>query len=253
MKNPGKIFWLIPLAILLLAVTIFLLPVFNLKEIEVQTEISGEAESIALSSGLVQGSNIFITLLKEGNIFSMRFTGAEKRISDKYEFLENVRVTAVLPSKAVITHKTREAVFEIAYGDKYLITDIKGCVLGSRDEHVLGFIRITGLEIEEFSLGCIVCDNESGFDGLADIYNEMKAYDMRFLTAFREYIEWIDVSSPDMIAMLYDGRILVKMDSSGDLSHQTASMCTILSTEIGGNETGTLDFTVGEYGVFSPD
>ncbi|HRX41611.1 MAG TPA: hypothetical protein P5315_02460 [Clostridia bacterium] len=253
MKKSGKILWLIPLAAILLAATIFMLPVFNLKTIEVETELADSAGEIAFSTELKQGSNMFLTLLNEGNIFTMRFTGAEKRLYEKYEFLENVAVRAVLPSTVFIKFETREPVFEIAYGDRYLVTDIKGCVLGSRDNHVLGFPRITGMEIEQFSLGCIVCGNDPGFEKLADIYNEMKSYDTRFLTAFREYIEWIDVSSRDVIALYFDGRVLVKFDATADVAGQTAAMCRILAEHIKSNEKGTLDFSSGENPVFSPD
>jgi|GEM_PF-2125494 len=252
MKNPGRIYWLIPVAVLFLAATVLLLPVFNLKTIEIKTDLGDYAEEIAFATGLKQDSNIFLALLKDGNIFSMRFTGAEKRLSEQYEFLQNIEISANIPSKAVIEFDTREAVFEVAYGDRYLVTDIKGCVLGSRNEHVLGFTRITGIEIEQFSLGCIVCGNDYGFEKIADIYTEMKSYDERFLTAFREYIEWIDVSTPGTVALYFDGRIVVKMDTGVDTAGQTAAMCEILSEHITGNESGTLDFTSGENPVFSP-
>lgn len=252
MKNPSRFLWLIPIAVILLAATVFLLPVFNLKTIEVETELGEIAGEIAVSTELKEGSNLFLTLLKEGNIFTMRFTGAESKLYDKYEFLEDVVVKASLPYKAIVEFNTREAVFEIAYGDRYLVTDIKGWVLGSRDSHVLGFPRITGLEIEQFSLGCIVCDSDPGFDKLSEIYNEMKNYDTMFLTAFREYIEWIDVSSPDIIALYFDGRILVKFDAEKDVAGQTATMCKILAEHMGSDENGTLDFTAGESPVFSP-
>jgi hypothetical protein len=253
MKNPGRILWLIPVAVLFLAVTVFMLPIFNLKTIEVETELGEIAEEIALSTQLKEGSNLFITLLKEGNIFTMRFTGAEKRLNDKYEFLENVIVKAELPSKVFVDFETREPVFEIAYGDRYLVTDINGCVLGSRDSHVIGFPRITGLEIKQFSLGCVVCENASVFEQLSDIYLEMESYDKRFLTAFREYIEWIDISSLDTIALFFDGRILVKFNKEEDVAGQTAAMCEILAEYIGSNEKGTLDFNAGENPVFSPE
>lgn len=251
MKNPGRIFLLIPIAMLFLIAAIFLLPIFNIKVISVETQIPEIAEEIAITTELKQGSNMFLTLLKEGNIFSMRFTGAEKKLNDNYEFLEDVKVNAVLPSSVMIEFNTRDAVFEVAYGDRYLVTDINGCVLGSRVSHVRGFPRITGMEIEEFSLGCIVC-GQNGFDNLSDIYIEMKSYDQNYLTAFREYIGWIDVSSPNTIALYFDNRILVKFDSSQDIAGQTATMCEILAEHIGSSEKGTLDFTSADNPVFSP-
>ena len=52
---------------------------------------------------------------------------------------------------------------------------------------------------------------------------------------------------------MYDSRILVKMDSTGDIGYQTAAMCVSLSQYIGYTEKGTLDFTSGDNPVFSPE
>lgn len=251
MKSSKRFFWLIPVIVLLLAITVPLLPVYNIKVIEVRSDFEDLAREIVEVSGTKIGSNIFLELLSKGNIFTMRFTDAEAKLSEKYEFFGNISVKADLPSGIVVEYNTKEPVFEIVYGDRYLVTDINGCVLGSRDNHELGFTRITGLEIDKFALGCTIYENGADFQMASDIYTEMEWYDKSNLTAFREYIEWIDLSNPGAVALMYDGRVLVKLDAGRDISYQTASMCVILSGQIGRSEEGILDFTAGENPVFS--
>ncbi len=253
MKLQKKYFWLIPIIIILLAVTIPLLPVYNIKTINVETEFRELAEEIAAESSLKTGANMFWTLLSKGNIFAMRFTEAEQMLQKKYTQFGNIKVYADLPSSVNIEYTSKKPVFEIKYGDINLITDINGCVLSSRNSHELGFVRITGMEIAGFALGCIVGENIERFRYASEIYTELEWYDKTNLTAFREYVDWIDLSNPSGIALMYDGRILAKLDSGGDVSYQTAAMCVILSQQIGYAERGTLDFTSGENPVFSPE
>lgn len=251
MKPPRRFFWLIPIVIVLLAATIPLLPVYNIKTINVETRFMELAEEITAETGLKMGSNIFLTLLTKGNIFVMRFTEAEQFLQKKYSQFGNIKVYAELPSSVVIKYTSKEPVFEIEYGNISLITDVNGCVLDTRDTHELGFLRITGVEISGFTLGCIVGENVDRFLYASKIYEVIASYDKSNLTAFREYIDWIDLSNPSGIALMYDGRILIKLDADKDIERQTATMCTILSQHIGYAETGTLDLTSGENPVFS--
>ncbi|MFO7610950.1 MAG: hypothetical protein R6W99_00480 [Clostridia bacterium] len=253
MKSPKRLFWLIPFIILFIVLAIPLLPVYNIKEIEVRSEFSEMAVEIAKASGLKTGSNIFISLLTKGNIFTMRLTEAEQNITEKFMHFSNISVSAELPARVLIEYSTKEQAFEIEYGGIYLVTDINGCVLETRASHELGFVRITGMDIDGFAMGCVVGNSDGKFEDLAEIYESMKWYDEINLTAFREYIEWIDISNNAYIAMMYDGRILVKLDYDEDIWYQTAYMCKILSQQIGSSEEGVLDFTAGENPVFSPD
>ena len=194
---------------------------------------------------------MFLALLAKGNIFVMRFTEAEQLLQKKYTQFGNIKVTAEMPSSVLIKYTSKEPVFEVKYGDISLITDINGCVLGSRDTHELGFLRITGVEISGFALGCLVGQNTERFEYASKIYEVLESYDKANLTAFREYIDWIDLSNPSGIALMYDGRVLIKLDTDLEITGQAAAMCTILSQHIGYTETGTLDFTSGENPVFS--
>lgn len=230
-----------------------LLPVYNIKEIEVMSEFPETAAGIAEASGLKTGSNMFISLIKQGGLFTMRFTEAEQNIADEFINFSNISVRAKLPSSVLIQYSTKEPAFEIEYGGIYLVTDINGCVLGTRDSHELGFVRVTGMDIVGFTMGCVVGNSDERFRNISEIYNGMKWYDEIYLTAFREYIEWIDISNNAYIALMYDGRVLVKLDYDEDISSQTAYMCVILSQRIGSSEKGVLDFTAGENPVFSPE
>ncbi len=252
MKNNKKIFRLIPVILILLVLSYFLSPVYNIDEIKVESESNETAVGIIDKTGLERGENILIALLERGNIFAMRFTEAEIKLAEAFPGFKNISVTAALPSDVMIKYETREPVFEIEYGDIYLVTDINGCVLESRRRHEMGFVRLRGINATGFSIGCI--PGETGvFEKASAIYNEMTWYDKENLTAFREYIEWIDLSNAETIAMMYDDRILIKLDGGRDVSYQTAAACVILSQQIGSGEKGVLDFTTGENPVFTTD
>lgn len=251
MKKPNLIYIFVPIIIVLLLLTIPLLPVYNIKNVEIENEFKKQAEEILEKSGIRIGSNIFVTLLSKGNIFTMRFTEAEQKLTKAFIHFGNIKVKAELPSSVLIEYYTKEPVFEIEYGDIYLVTDINGCVLSSRDEHKLGFTRITGMDISGFVMGYKLGDDFERFEYASKIYSEMEVYDKNKLTAFREYIEWIDLSNNSNTALMYDGRILVKFDNAGDISYQTAEMCVILSQQIEFSKEGVLDFTLGDNPVFS--
>jgi hypothetical protein len=252
MKKSKKIYWLIPLILILLAATYILSPIYNIGEIEVEGENEAAAEKIVEASGLMKGENILIALLERGNIFTMRFTGAELKLAEAFPGFEKISVAAKLPSEVKIKYEIREPAFEIEYGDIYLVTDINGCMLQSRREHETGLMRLKGVDVTGFTVGCVPGESDI-FEKAAAIYNEMTWFDTENLTAFREYVEWVDFSMANTIALMYDGRVLVKMDMDGDVSYQTASMCVILSQKIGSGETGVLDFTAGDNPVFTTE
>lgn len=237
---------------ILLAAAFILSPIYNIGDIEVESESLDTAVEIVEASGLKKGENILIALLERGNIFTMRFTEAELKLAEAFPGFQKISVTAKLPSYVEIDYETREPAFEIEYGDVYLVTDLNGCMLESRRDHETGLMRLKGVDVTGFTVGCV--PGESGiFEKAAAIYREMTWFDTENLTAFREYVEWVDFSMANTIALMYDGRVLVKMDRDGDVSYQTASMCVILSQKIGSGETGVLDFTAGENPVFTTE
>ncbi len=253
MKSKHKIYWLIPLILIAFGMSVLLFPKYNIKTISVETNDSEIASEIAKSTKLKIGENVFWTLLKEGNIFNMRFTGAEKRLREKYINYCDFNVKLILPSEVYIQYSKRKPVFEIAYGEIYLVADEKGCVLDSQKEHKRGFLRVTGMDLNGFNIGCFVAEKFERFRYVIDIYRVLESYDIEYLTSFREYIDWVDLSQENGVAILYDDRILVKLDVNKNIASQTAAMCSVLANEIGYFEKGTLDFTVGENPVFSKD
>lgn len=157
----------------------------------------------------------------------------------------------MLPSTVFIEYTTRKPVFEVEYDDIYLVTDIEGCILSTRKEHKLGFTRISGLNLEGYQLGYIIRDNVIEFEYASKIYTVLEWYDRKFLTALRESINWIDLSNPQEIALMYDNRFLVKLSYGENISHQTEDMCEILSQHIGSSDKGTLDLTLSEAPIIS--
>lgn len=251
MSKKWKYIYLI-LFLIMLSMTVLFSPVFRIREIETRESSIIPCSDIISNSGLKKGDNLFLSLLKKGNLLSMRFPSSEQLLSSMFVYMDNISVKGIMPGIVEIDYEVKKEVFEINRGNIFLVTDGKGYVLDTRNSHTFGLIRVSGIDISSYSIGSMIEDNDKRFEKALSIYNELHRYDTTYLTAFREYINWIDLSSLNRIALKYDDRILVKFNSNDDLSYQTTSMCVMLSQHIGSYETGILDFNYSNP-VFSPD
>ena len=234
-------------------ITLLLSPIFAIKNISINEVDKIKSEDIFNEINLLIGDNIFLSLIKNGNILSLDYTKSIDRIKSKFKTLKNINIYAVLPNQVIVEYKIANEVFEIIKDQKFIVTDEDGYVLDINDEHKKGRIKLTGLDFSKYSLYSFIDINETKLEYMKIIYRELLQYDSEYYTAFREYIDWIDFNRDDLITIMYDNRVLIKIEIDPDLSYKIESMCVILSKQIGPKEKGILDMTKGDISIFTPE
>ncbi|MCK5811796.1 MAG: hypothetical protein KAG94_02770 [Clostridiales bacterium] len=234
-------------------VAILLSPLFSIKQISIRETIDISHNAIFEKIDLTIGDNIFISLITHGNLLTKRFVSVENTLKKEYEIMKNISVKAIFPNKLIIDYDIAQEGIEIVDKDRIIITDEDGFVLGVDTNHKQGRIKVTGLQINSYSLFEFVDTDQEKLKYIAIIYKGLTRYDQEFFTAFREYINWIDVSNDKNIAIMYDERVLVKIPYGDNVSLKIATMCVILSKQIRPEEKGVLDMTVKDRSIFTPD
>lgn len=234
-------------------ITILLSPLFSIKEITIRETTDVSHNAIFEKINITIGDNIFISLITHGNLFTKRYTVIENALKEEYKTMKNISAKAIFLNKLVIDYDIAQEGIEIIDGEKIIITDEEGFVLGVDSIHKQGRIKVTGLIINSYSLFEFINTDQEKLKYIATIYEGLTRYDQEFYTAFREYINWIDVSSNQNIAIMYDERVLVKIPYGEDVTLKIATMCVILSKQIRPDEKGVLDMTVNDKSIFTPD
>ncbi len=243
------------LIILLISVgiSILLSPLFSIKQISIRETTDVSHNAIFEKIDLTIGDNIFISLINHGNLFTKRFISIEAILKEEYKTMKNISAKAIFPNKLIIDYDIAHEGIEIIDGEKIIITDEEGFVLGVDNIHQQGRIKVTGLQINSYSLFEFIDTDQEKLKYIAIIYEGLTRYDQEYFTAFREYINWIDMSNGQNIAIMYDERVLVKIPYGDDISLKIATMCVILSKQIRPEEKGVLDMTVKDRSIFTPD
>lgn len=226
-------------------------PLFNIQKIVPMHEGVPQDVLIHEVGNIQVGDNLILHLLSGGGLLDLRFSETEQLLQDQNQNMADIVVKGVLPNRLEVRYILRKEAFEILYGNTLLVTDETGFVLDSRPERTLGLLRLRGIQVSQFFLGKPILENDERFRYAAKVFREINRYDTTRLTAFREHIDWLDVTFLDRIILQFDGRIVVRFSEREDFSYQVASMCILLAENIGSREKGTLDYRY-PYPVFSP-
>ncbi|MBN2853819.1 MAG: hypothetical protein JXQ23_13905 [Clostridia bacterium] len=252
MKQKGiKTVFLI-LIILSAGISFLLSPLFTIKSIYIKEIDDFKYKDIYDNLGITVGDNVFLSIIKNGNVLSLEFTKAAERLHDRFKTLKNIRIYSVFPDQVRVDYDISSETFELMDDEKIIVTDEDGYVLDVDNSHKKGRIKVSGLPVNDYGIYQYIETDPVKLDNLKMIYHELQQYDSVHFTAFREYIDWIDFSNDLYIAIMYDDRVLVKINYNDNLSYKMASMCVILSEQIGPEEKGVLDMTIEGSSIFSP-
>jgi len=245
---------IISIGVILLSIMVIIVlsPIFSIKSINIKMVDEIKSEEIFEQLGVSIGDNIFISLITQGNILTFKFKESINKIHTRYKTLKNIDVYAVLPNQIYVEYEIANQVFEIIHEGNYIVIDEEGYVLDVTDNHTISRIRISGLDFNRYTLYEKIDISLKDRENIKTIYMEIQRYDSEYFTAFKEYIDWIEFSKEKTISIMYDNRVLIKINSEDDLSYKIASMCVILSKQIGPNEKGLLDMTKGDKSIFTP-
>lgn len=245
-------FKIIYIGVILLSILLIILfsPIFHIKEINIDEKNEYIGEIIYEKIDLSINDNTFLTLLKNGNIFSKRLAKIENSIYESFPLLKDVKVIANYNGIVNISYNIKTEALEFEKDNMLIVTDDTGFILKTQKEHKIGNIRVTGVSTDNYKQYSKLGIEENILNIINVIYNELYRYDEKYYTAFRESIDWVDFSSSEDILIMYDNRILVKMNYEDDTEYDITTMCLILSENIDISKSGVLDLTVSGKSIF---
>lgn len=237
-------------------VLLLLSPLFNIKTIEVRGSKHYKEDDLIEASDLEFGANGFRTIGSSlGNILKFRYGNAEKKILEGRPYIKSAEARYILPDKIVINIVERNPAGVVPFYGSYLIVDNESYVLESLDK-IDGYSLplIKGLDFESFELGqALMLEDYEKFQSAMKITEEIAKSDQADDFKLLEKIDYIDISNPARVLLLYESRIIVNLGDLTDLSYRLDFLKQVLHKNLKKNEKGYLDFTTGENPSFMPE
>mgnify|MGYP000899912096 FL=1 len=246
------------LAILLFASVLVLVmfsPMFNIKEIQVFGTSYYSAEGIIATSGIETGINGFKNVGGSIDRFlTLRYGDIEQAIKDKLPYVKDVAVKFVIPDilRIYITERTPACV--VKYLDVLLLVDEEGYVLESlKNITDYNFPKISGLDLTGFCVGQkLYMQKPAQFENIMKLIDLLKETDTEEFSLANK-ISSYEVNGQGELRILYDSRILVNLGKMVKMDYKISMLREILMKNIGADETGLLDFSIGNNPVFTPE
>ena len=204
---------------------------FKVKSIECNVDTPYVSDELIEASGLKTGKNLFL----------VNTSVSEKNISEKFPYLENVKIIKKLPDKLIIDAKTAENYLNIKVDDYNVILSYNFKVLSvkSIDEDAENSIKVCGVKLKSYDIGKKAIfednDNEKNFLELLDL---LKEKDMM------SNIKGIDFSDSIGIKVNYDNRVNVNFGIYENIDYKLKVSKEILTQKISSFEKGTLDLSM---------
>ena len=149
------IFFVVLIAVLLLAILVSALPQFYIKQIEVVGCEEISQDELLKSSGLTAGEHLFKNL--GGGIiqlFTLRYGNIEKELSQDYPYISNIKIQVIFPSKVLFTVDERDKIGYAELPDGYAVIDSEGYVVELSDgDAPAGVPLMEGLPVRASALG----------------------------------------------------------------------------------------------------
>ena len=234
----------------LIASPILILTLFRVKSFTVEGASAYTNEEIISASGIVTGKNLLFANLDE----------AADNIEKLLPYTDEVKLTKKLPDEIIIRYETTEKAFAIGMSNGlYALTDSN-----------LKVLEITGQRPSGVALivGAVPCKAEAGeiaaFETVEDGEKEEEFVDetlsllLEITGAIAENgtkdINLINVSERNDIYLIYQGRIVLNLGNSSDLSSKLSLGTKVINSEntIDPFQFGAINLTVVTEAVFNP-
>lgn len=145
------------------------LPYFDIVSIKVVGNKYVKTEEVLRDSKLKVGENIFKNQGRQ----------IKKRMMDN-PYFEEIDIDKKLPNEVVINVKERIPMAVLPYGDRYVVLDGNGIVLGLTDKHPK-LTEITGTTIKNMEKGKkVIAKDEKNFDKALDLLEVINKNDLFF-------------------------------------------------------------------------
>ena len=237
-KRKKKHYLLKLFVLILIAGAVFLVmssSKFDITEIKVEGNVTIAAETAIEDSGIKIGDNIFF----------MNKMQIVKRMQEKSPLYGDVTIDRQLPTTLVINVNERTAAMTLPYGEKYVVLDGEGVVIGLSDTHPQ-VTEINGITIKKMDSGQRVETKETEkYQKSIEIIRKAAAADLFFKSVSIEEKEVVcNVYDRLYVRCTYDE--LIEIIDNGNLKG-------IISDIYGKNiKRGTIRVVKEGYCSFSP-
>lgn len=204
---------------------------FKVKSIECNVDTLYSSEELVEASDLKIGKNLFL----------INTNVSEKSISEKFPYLEDVKIIKKFPDKLIINAKTAKNYLNLKVDDYNVIlsSNFKVLSVKNTDEDTENLIKVSGIRLKSYDVGKKAVfedsDNEKNFLELLGLIN-----DNDILLNIKE----IDFSDSIGIKMNYDNRIYVNFGIYENMNYKLKISKEILTQKISSFEKGTLDLSM---------
>lgn len=230
------LYLLLLLFVLITAVTLSLTVFFGITDLRIEGDF--DKEQILGAISVKEGDNLFLTSSEE----------IEEEILSAFLDADNVTVNKELPGTVTITVEKAVPSTAFLQGETYCIVSQNGRVLQSgATELPEGVVRIEGLKLPDDSkVGTFVDPaQDETYSVVQQIYNGLTQ-------AGVEQINCIRVEDLFDLEAVVDGRLLVKFGNVSELDYKVKFAAEVINTQIGAEETGTLNASVSGKVNFIP-
>lgn len=234
-KDKGNKRLMLALFVLFLAlavfITLFMMPVFDIKDIQINGLDNLTAEQ-------VEG---MLTSQKGDNIFLLNKHKSYENILNSH-YVKNVSINRILPSTVVVDLEEYKLRGYVPYTGSYLYIDGDGLILDVQKTTKRQLPVVEGLEFSDFTVGKILkVDNPSAFDTMVEL---SKLFEKHELLA--DVIR-VNLSDENNIH-LYTGKVDIEFGSL-DNANRKLSMLNEVLKQLDTDYAGVLNLT-GTYPTF---
>lgn len=221
------------LVIMAVMITLFMMPFFNIKTINVQGNESLTADQIKGYLTFKEGDNIF--LFNKGK--------SRDNILNNH-FVESVEINRVFPSSVAVNVKEYKLRGYVPYSGSYLFIDGEGRVLDVQKKTTKSLPVVEGLKFNNVTVGEILqVDNPSTFETMVHLSKLFEKYEL--------LSDVIRVDMTDVTDIhLYTGSVDIKFGSFDDANRKLLMLIEVLKTfdtSVPGTINLTADKATFEY------
>lgn len=238
------------LVISLIISPILILTLFRVKSFTVEGAAVYTNEEIIASSGIALGKNLLFADLDE----------AAENIEKQLPFTDEVKLTKKLPDKIIIRCETTERAFAIGMPNGlYAVTNENLKVLEITGKQPTDVALIVGAVPYKADVGEVAAFDVIGEDEKEEEFvDETLSLILEITGAITKNemkdISLINISAQNSIYLIYQGRIVLDLGNSSDLSSKLSLGTKVINSEnnIDPFQYGSINLTVVTEAVFNP-
>lgn len=258
-KLKRVLLWIKSILVTALLVTtvvyVALSPFFNINKIVTKGAIHYDNQTLASTSGIIEGENGFKLLFKgPGKFYFLRAGSAENAIMEGCPYVKSVKVRFVIPSTISIDVKEREPAAILSLTGTSLLIDREGYLLEiNPDLNKLNLPVVKGIQMEAYKPGKKINVKEDVLLSAFKIFDAIKEMDSMNMDKLMPSVDYVDVGDIDKISLSLQLRVLVNLGEPEDLNYKINAVKTIFTKNIKKNERGKLDFYTDKNPVFTSE